>query len=176
MSNNPVFVLLHGAWHSPRCWDALVKKLETAGHTAVAPALPSSGSEPPKPDWNEDINLIRSTVSELVKENDIVVVTHSFSGMTGGTALDGLDKESCAARGLKGGVIRLVYITAFLVPEGFQHSPRGTRDNMIPEMKTDLEVTFPSSDYWASVMTGNHLLTVATRQFVPSGWHHHSSP
>jgi hypothetical protein len=62
--------------------------------------------------------------------------------MTGGTALDGLDKESRVANQLKGGVVRLIYVVAFLVPEGFQHSPSGTRDNMVPEMKTDLEVSW----------------------------------
>ncbi|KAI1393242.1 uncharacterized protein F4822DRAFT_384034 [Hypoxylon trugodes] len=59
--------------------------------------------------------------------------------MTGGTTLEGLDKKSCLARGLNGGVVRLIYITAFLVPEGFQHSAYGTRDNMLPEMKTNFE-------------------------------------
>jgi hypothetical protein len=40
--------------------------------------------------------------------------------MTGGTALDGLDKETCLSKGFKGGVIRLIYINAFIVPEGIQ--------------------------------------------------------
>lgn len=137
----PVFVLLHGAWHSPRCWNLLVSELNKAGYATETPALPSTGSVPPTPDWAGDIDTIRSTVSKLVVDQDVVVVMHSFSGMTGGNALEGLDKESCRAKGLKGGVVRLVYLVAFLVPEGFQHSPPGTRDNMVPEMKTDLEVS-----------------------------------
>lgn len=136
----PVFVLLHGAWHTPRCWNRLIAQLDAAGYASVAPALPSSGSNPPVPDWSQDIETIRNTVSSLIQEHDVVVVTHSFSGMTGGTALEGLDKETSLSKGLKGGVVRLVYIAAFLVPEGFQHSPRGTRDNMVPQMRTDLEV------------------------------------
>lgn len=137
----PVFVLLHGAWHSPRCWDRLIERLNEAGYSSVAPALPSSGSTPPTSDWSKDVETIRKTVLELAKDDqEIVVVTHSFSGMTGGTSLQGLDKQTRVSNGLKGGVIRLIYITAFLVPEGFQHSPRGTRDNMVPEMRTDLDV------------------------------------
>lgn len=139
--SRPVFVLLHGAWHSPRCWSRVIQELEKAGHTAVAPALPSTGSTPPTPDWAQDVEVIRRTVSELVVEHDVVVVAHSFSGLTGGTALQGLDKDACRAQGLRGGVVRMIYICAFLVPEGFQHSPKGTRDNMVPEMKTDLEVS-----------------------------------
>jgi pimeloyl-ACP methyl ester carboxylesterase len=143
--SKPVFVLLHGAWHTPRCWDLLAAQLDAAGYKSVAPALPSSGSSLPTPDWSADVKVIRETVSKLIQENDVVVVAHSFSGMTGGTALEGLDKATALSKGLTGGVIRMVYIAAFLVPEGFQHSPEGTRDNMVPEMKTDLEVSTPIS-------------------------------
>ena len=142
--SKPVFILLHGAWHSPSCWSRLTPILSEHGYESVCPALPTSGSNPPLPDWSADVEVIRSTVSELVKEHDVVVATHSFSGMTGGTALEGLDKASCAAKGLKGGVIRLVYVMAFMVPEGFQHSKEGTRDNMVEEMKTDLEASIPT--------------------------------
>jgi pimeloyl-ACP methyl ester carboxylesterase len=160
--SKPVFVLLHGAWHTPKCWDRLVAELDKAGYTSVAPALPSSNASPLPLDWSQDIETIRKTVTDLTVEHDVVVVTHSFSGMTGGTALEGLDKPACASKGLKGGVIRLVYISAFLVPEGFQHSPQGTRENMIPEMKTDFEVRCvtrvfgPSGD--AIVILLSHLL------------------
>jgi pimeloyl-ACP methyl ester carboxylesterase len=151
--SKPIFVLLHGAWHTPQCWKRLVTELETAGYESVAPALPSSGSVPPISDWTADVEIIRGTVTDLVeKERDVVVVMHSFSGMTGGTALDGLDKESRVAKQLKGGVVRLIYVVAFLVPEGFQHSPSGTRDNMVPEMKTDLEV---SSSNFSDVTISN---------------------
>jgi pimeloyl-ACP methyl ester carboxylesterase len=135
-----IFVLLHGAWHSPKCWQKLVTELNKASYSTVVPALPSSGPNPPTPDWSKDIEVIQKTVFELVQEHDVVVVMHSFSGMTGATALKDLDKQTCASKGLKGGVVKLVYIAAFLVPEGFQHSPHGTRDNMIAEMKTDFEV------------------------------------
>ncbi|KAJ7461850.1 Alpha/beta hydrolase fold-1 [Mycena galericulata] len=141
MESKPIFVLLHGAWHTPRCWDLLRSALSHTGHTSVAPALPSSGSTPPTSDWSQDVTAIRETVSELVleQERDVVVVMHSFSGMTGSTALEGLDKAARAKEGGKGGVVRLVYVVAFLVPEGFQHSPRGTRENMVEEMRSDIE-------------------------------------
>jgi pimeloyl-ACP methyl ester carboxylesterase len=139
--SKPTFVLLHGAWHTPKCWTLLTTHLTKAGYEAIAPALPSSGSNPPTPDWSADISLIRNTVSDLVDQGrDVVVVMHSFSGMTGGTALQGLGKEERLQEGKSGGVVRLVYVVAFLVPEGFQHSPRGTRDNMVAEMETDFEV------------------------------------
>jgi pimeloyl-ACP methyl ester carboxylesterase len=143
--STPVFVLLHGAWHTPQCWDRLISELDKAGYESVAPALPSSGSTPPTPDWAADVEIIRRTVSDLVEQQrDVVVVMHSFSGMTGGTALDGLDKASRMSKNLKGGVVRLIYVVAYLVPEGFQHSPHGTRERMLPEMQTDFEVRMPN--------------------------------
>jgi hypothetical protein len=84
-SSKSVFVLLHGAWHNPRCWERLVRELETAGYESVAPALPSIGSVPPTPDWSADVEIIRGTVSSLVEER---------CDMTGFTALHGLEKES----------------------------------------------------------------------------------
>jgi hypothetical protein len=99
---------------------------------------------PPTPDWAANVENIRGTASDLVeKGRDAVVVMHSVSGMTGGTALDGLDKDSRVSKQLKGGVVRLIYVVAFLVPEGFQHSPSGTWDNIVPEMRTDLDVSLP---------------------------------
>ncbi|ROV89595.1 hypothetical protein VMCG_09926 [Cytospora schulzeri] len=114
-------VLLHGAWHGPHCWDPLTAELDKAGYSSVAPALPSTGVVPPVPDYSQDVDVIRKAVEDLVREHDIVVVMHSYSGLPGGTALEGLDKQTCVSKGLKGGVIRLIFICAFLVPEGFQY-------------------------------------------------------
>lgn len=135
--SKPVFVLLHGAWHSPQCWDLLTAELDRAGYRSVTPRLPSSA------DRDGDIETIRKAVSDLVQEDDVVVVIHSysFSGMTGGTSLEGLDKQTCVSKGLRGGVIRLVYIGGFLIPEGFQHSTRGGRDTIILEFRRDPEVS-----------------------------------
>ena len=34
------FALIHGAWHSPSCWDLLVEELVARGHRALTPDLP----------------------------------------------------------------------------------------------------------------------------------------
>ncbi|KUI58959.1 putative pheophorbidase [Cytospora mali] len=129
----PIFVLVHGAWHGPRCWDRLTAELDKAGYSSVAPALPSTWVVPPVPDYSQDIDVIRKKVEDLVQEHDIVVVMHSYGGLPGGSALEGLDKQTCSFEGLKGGVIRLIFICAFLVPEGSQ-CPL-TSDSSIPEMR-----------------------------------------
>lgn len=97
--SKPVSVFLRGAWHTPRCWDRLIAQLEAAGCYSVAPALPSSGSTFPTPDWSQVAKIIRDTVSSLVKNRDVVVVTQSRWNCAGGP---GQDKST--SKGLKGGV------------------------------------------------------------------------
>lgn len=117
--SKPTFVCVHGAWHSPGCWDKVKSFLETQGYECICPALPTTNSHPPKYDFTEDVQMIRSTVEDLVNDGkDVILVTHSYSGVPGGQALESLDKESCFKRSLRGGVVRLVYIASFMVPEG----------------------------------------------------------
>ncbi|MCJ1307507.1 hypothetical protein MMC25_001153 [Agyrium rufum] len=125
----------------PECYDPIRTIFESRGYRCICPALPSSGAKSYSldEDFTGDIDAIRVPILKLVEDTGVVVVVHSYAGLSGGQALEGLDKESCKAKGLKGGVIRIIYVNAYLVPEGFQHSPRGTRDNMIPIMQTDFE-------------------------------------
>ena len=56
---------------------------------------------------------------------------HAFSGLAGTQALEGLDKENCLRRGWQGGVVRLVYVTAYMFGEGWCQVPPGTADGMV---------------------------------------------
>lgn len=141
----PVFVLIHGAWHTPACYDRTKSLLSPHGYTSICPSLPSVSFTPPPNAFQEDIKTIRSTVLDLVADNDVVVVMHSYSGIPGGSALDGLDKESCEGRGLKGGVMRLVYVAAWMVDEGYVHSFGGRKDNTSGPIKVDEEVCTASA-------------------------------
>jgi len=95
----PVFIPLHGAWHSPRCWTHVVTLFDQSGYSSVVLSLPSTSSSPPTPVWSQEIHTIRTTVSELIPERDVDVVLHSFSGITGGTALEGLDRAPAHPKG-----------------------------------------------------------------------------
>lgn len=169
-TSKPTFVLLHGAWHSPSCWSKATALLSTHGYASITPALPSTGASPPLPDFTADVETIRSAITELVEEGkDVIVVTHSYSGIPGGQALEGLDKKTVAEKGDKGGVVRMVYIMSFIVPEGFQHSPHGTRDNMVPAMKTDFEV-YPHSPFPHHISASSQTQTYLDSNFI-LGWH-----
>lgn len=103
--------------------------------------LPSVGAVPAKYDFTEDVEAIRECAARLVEAgDDTVVVLHSYSGLPGGEALKGLGKAEREKQGLKGGVIRLVYIMSWIVPEGFQGLERGDTSKFLPFQMIDLEV------------------------------------
>ncbi|MGW4242973.1 alpha/beta fold hydrolase [Nocardia sp. NPDC004722] len=69
------FVLVHGAWHGPWCWERTRAQLEARGHLTVTPQLPSdtigAGAE-------EYFTAVRDALSG---RSDLVLVLHSMSGL-----------------------------------------------------------------------------------------------
>ena len=143
----PTFVCLHGAWHDPSYFDEVKKRLIAKGYPCICPSLPPVGGNPPTPDFSADVSTIREVLLDLVHGKEVIVITHSYSGVPGGEALRGLDLASCKEKGWKGGVVKLVYIMSSMVSAGFQHSSRGTRDGMVDVMHTDMEVSI-HQDLW----------------------------
>lgn len=81
------------------------------GYTAVPLALPSVGGNPPTYDFSEDVQAIRNLVTEISESgSDVILVLHSYAGLPGGEALQGLGKADRQRSGLRGGVIRIVFI------------------------------------------------------------------
>ncbi|KAK4948622.1 hypothetical protein LTR10_012626 [Elasticomyces elasticus] len=96
--------------------------------------------DPPIYDMTEDVESVKKAITEVVEDGrDVVLVMHSYGGMPGAQAVKGLGKKERADKGLPGGVVRLVFLAAFVFPEGFQVSPRGQTKNFIGIMKADLE-------------------------------------
>jgi pimeloyl-ACP methyl ester carboxylesterase len=119
MSRKPHIVLIPGAWHTGACYDVIVPLLEDAGYSTTALTLPSVGAEPPVTSTNEDVAFTHSTVSSLVDAGkDVVVVMHSYGAIPGSDAMIGLSKSERSGEGLEGGVVALVYICAWMMPEG----------------------------------------------------------
>jgi hypothetical protein len=89
MSEKPHIVLIPGAWHTGACYHIIIPLLEDAGYATTALTLPSVG-----------------------------VVMHSYGGIPGSDAMKGLGRAERSGKGLKGGVVALVYICAWMLPEG----------------------------------------------------------
>lgn len=137
----PTFFLVPGAWHLPDIYSSVIDNLSAHGYPTVGLPLPSAGAMPPNTSFNEDVNAIRASLTKLVDtdEKEVILVVHSYTGMPGTEAPKGLGRKERQEEGLKGGVVRLVFIMAFAMPEGFQPTAGGAQ---MPEwMKMDLEVS-----------------------------------
>lgn len=115
----PHIVLIPGAWHSGDCYDILVPFLQNSGYQTTALTLPSVGAEPPLTEIEPEIGHIRDNIIPLLNQDqDVVVVMHSYAGFAGTAALKGLSKTDRQAAGQTGGIISLVYLTAWMVDVG----------------------------------------------------------
>lgn len=116
----PTIVLVHGAWHSVDCFDLLRGELHERGWPTEAPAHPSPGTDSSTAmGTTENAAAIRKVLQKLCDEGqEIVVVAHSYGGATSSCAVEGLGSKQRAAAGQPGGVILLVYLTAFVIPKG----------------------------------------------------------
>ena len=82
------------------------------------PALPSCN--PPDATSTtcaKDADAVRDAILPLLDEDkDVLVIAHSYGGIPAGGAAYGLSTGQRKKEGKKGGVIGLVYISAFVVP------------------------------------------------------------
>ncbi|MEM8586497.1 MAG: alpha/beta fold hydrolase [Pseudomonadota bacterium] len=103
------FVLVHGAWHGAWCWDEVVPRLEEAGHRVVAPDMPAHGGDP-TPVAYVSLQAYADRVCSVVdaQPEPVVLVGHSLGGVMITQAA-----ETCPAN-----IAKLVYLTAFLLPDG----------------------------------------------------------
>jgi pimeloyl-ACP methyl ester carboxylesterase len=101
------FLLVHGAWHSGRCWDRVVPLLESAGHRVLAPSLTGYGDKAhllsPEVGLGTHIDDIVALVED---ERDVVLVGHSYAGMVISGVADRIPER----------IARLVFLDA-MVPE-----------------------------------------------------------
>ncbi|KAJ9294966.1 hypothetical protein DTO271G3_6528 [Paecilomyces variotii] len=117
-TQKPVPVFIPGAWHTPEYFTGVINKLKALGYETHALLLPSVGGEGIVT-ATDDADFIRKTTASLVEEGkDVLMVMHSYGGIPGTESTKGLLKKERELEGKKGGIVGLVYMTAFLLPEG----------------------------------------------------------
>lgn len=103
------YVLVHGSWHGAWNWHKIVPRLEAAGHRAVAIDLPAHGRDR-RPIGSVTLqDCVDATCDAIdAQPEPVVLVGHSRSGIV----------ISQAAEARPDRIRRLVYVAAFLVPNG----------------------------------------------------------
>ncbi|KAK2750322.1 hypothetical protein FQN57_003802 [Myotisia sp. PD_48] len=118
---NTTIVIVPGAWLSKSFYSSYITALENAGYQTSYLGYPSLDPvEPAKADCATDTAAIKEALKSLVEdeEKNVVLVCHSYGGMPGSAAATGLSKTKRIQDGKQGGVLGLIYVGAFLVPEG----------------------------------------------------------
>jgi pimeloyl-ACP methyl ester carboxylesterase len=79
MREVPTFLLVHGSWHGPWCWDLLRSALERRGYKSVTVDLPSCGTDPARlGTLADDADAVSEAAAGI--SGDVVVVGHSYGG------------------------------------------------------------------------------------------------
>lgn len=119
MPESPVFVFVPGAWHAADTFDVVRDLMQKRGLATEAISTPSVGAFPPDKGLHADIEHTRAVLKEMVEAGrQIVLVNHSYGGMVGAGAVEGLGYSQRCKVGLPGGVIMVVWMAAFVTPKG----------------------------------------------------------
>ena len=115
--SKPTILIVPGGWHSASVYSHFAAELESLGYPTTTTSLPSVNSKSPQTaTCTEDSNALRKELLSLIEtdEKDVVILAHSYGGLPAGGAAHGLSKTNDK----KGGVVGLIYMSAFVVPEG----------------------------------------------------------
>lgn len=118
----PTIVVVPGAWHPRSCFERFLHQLHEASYSAVVAALPSVDPvDASTADCASDARSIREQhILPAINERgeDILIVAFSYGGIPASGAATGLHKLTRASQGKCGGVVGLVLVSAFVIPEG----------------------------------------------------------
>lgn len=118
--SKPTIIIVPGAWQTPPAFEHIVKLLQEAGYPTVHVPLPTvGGTELPLAGLSDDVDAVRKALVPIVEQGkDVVVIGHSAGGISMSGAVEGFDAGSRKAAGRSGGVIRCIFMTAFVLPKG----------------------------------------------------------
>ena len=105
------YLLVHGAWHSGRCWDRVVPMLEAAGHRVIAPSLTGYGDTAHLLGPEVGLDTHVADVVSLIEHEDlteVVLVGHSYAGLV----------ISSVANAVPDRIAHLVYLDAMVPQDG----------------------------------------------------------
>jgi hypothetical protein len=96
-----------------------MSRLTKLGYHCTSSALPSTGPLFPVTSFEPDVEAIRTVVlAELDRGQNVVLVTHSYGGVPGASALRELSTKDRTAAGFPTSVVALAMVCSFIVPAG----------------------------------------------------------
>ncbi|KAJ5805295.1 alpha/beta-hydrolase [Penicillium riverlandense] len=115
----PTVLLIPGAWHQGSTFEPVANILRAQGYQAETITLPSAGGPASTTAYDDADHIRKAYLDDLVAQGkEVIIVMHSYGGIPGTESVKGLARKDLIAKGKKGGVISLIYQSAFLVPAG----------------------------------------------------------
>ncbi|KAK4690877.1 hypothetical protein P7C71_g6011, partial [Lecanoromycetidae sp. Uapishka_2] len=157
----PTIIFVPGFWEGSAPFEHVASLLQSQGYATHTAILPSTGSVSPKnPNMLDDVAAIRTKIAESVdKGEEVVLVLHSAGGFLGSNAIEGLTVEVRRAKGLQGGVKKIVFLAGGVAPEGFKHQPLpfcvfegGAMNCVTPEKILFNDLDHEAAQKWAKTL------------------------
>ncbi|KAL2070663.1 hypothetical protein VTL71DRAFT_13689 [Oculimacula yallundae] len=148
-TTNTAFLIVPGSFTPPTLYTKIISLLQAQNYLASVIPLQSASERPQGPaTFEEDASAIHSALLALVEEGkDVVLVMHSYGGYPGTEASKGLSKKEREKEGKEGGIVRLVYMAAFIPAVGGS-IVGGLGENVPDSIKLAGDyMTLPFSDY-----------------------------
>ena len=119
-SAKPVFVILPGAGQTPSHYAYLQHLLLSQGYGVISALLPTLGTSSPVT-IDDDAEFIRSRMLLPLldgEKHNVIMISHSYSGVPASAAAKGLGKSDRAADGKETSVLGQIFIAAMLQKGG----------------------------------------------------------
>ncbi|KAH7186002.1 Alpha/beta hydrolase fold-1 [Fusarium flagelliforme] len=114
----PTILAVPGAWHTVESFDTVKKIFTDRNYDFVSQNAP--GVVDANSTVTGDAASLRTNLLQPLVEagKDVIVMMHSYGGMYGSQAVQGLSKRERKESGKQGGVVSLVYVSAVTPLEG----------------------------------------------------------
>lgn len=120
-TSKPTILFVHGSWHNPNHFQPIRTLFESHGFPTECPLQATYNATPHSTfTLQDDVAIIQSALTKLLElGKEVIVVMHSYGGVLGSEAvLEEYGKKARGEKGLEGGVTRLLYLAAFVLPVG----------------------------------------------------------
>ena len=115
----PTVIWVPGLLHTPEHFQPIISALAKVSIPSVSFSLPNVGAGAPTAAPYDDLKQLRAMLEGLVDEGkEVLLICHSYGGVPASQAIRGLQRSERERNGQPGGIIRIVFMAAFALPEG----------------------------------------------------------
>lgn len=140
----PTFVLVPGLAHGPVHFQSLVESLHAKGYPTESISHPTVGPLAVTAPPNADAENLRRVLEELIndQQKDVILFCHSYGGFVG-SQVKGFEQSARVKAGQKGGIVKVICLSANLPREGESMMQILTELAIVPRQWMQLDVSCP---------------------------------